>query len=86
MRSLCLAATWLLAPLPLQADWINLTGAETAENIAEFTVSEGEVRVAFELYPAAADSVLPGDEFALRIEADGVALVPEILLKEERRM
>ena len=36
----------LLAPPTLWADWINLTGAETAPNIAEFSVTEVGVRVA----------------------------------------
>ena len=67
-----------------RADWINLTGAETAENVAEFVVSESEIRVAFELYPTDAAALLPDNEFALQIVADGVTLVPEILVKEER--
>ena len=32
-------ALLLLMPLPLWANWINLTGAETAENIVEIAVS-----------------------------------------------
>ena len=74
----------LSLPAASWADWINLTGAETAENIAEFTVTDGEVRVAFELYPSDAEVLLPGDGIALQIEADGVTLVPEILLQEGR--
>ena len=32
-----------------RADWINLTGAETAANIAEITILDDRVRVALEL-------------------------------------
>ncbi len=33
-----------------RADWINLTGAETAPNIAEITVLDDRVRVVLEVY------------------------------------
>ncbi|UCH75036.1 MAG: hypothetical protein JSU82_04095, partial [Rhodospirillales bacterium] len=33
-----------------RADWINLTGAETAPNIAEITILDDRVRVALEVY------------------------------------
>ncbi len=35
---------------PVRADWINLTGAETARNIAEITVLDDRVRVVLEAY------------------------------------
>ena len=35
---------------PAGADWINLTGAETAPNIAEITVLDDRVEVALEVY------------------------------------
>ena len=35
--------------IPARADWINLTGAETAPNIAEFTVLDDRVQVALEI-------------------------------------
>jgi hypothetical protein len=35
---------------PTRADWINLTGAETAPNIAEVTVFDDRVEVALEVY------------------------------------
>jgi hypothetical protein len=44
---------WLVSFLstePGRADWINLTGAETAPNIAEIIVLEDRVRVALEIY------------------------------------
>ncbi len=44
---LCVA---LLAAPPARADWINLTGAETAPNIAEITVFNDRVEVALEAY------------------------------------
>ena len=34
----------------VKADWINLTGAETAPNIAEITVADDHVKVALEVY------------------------------------
>ena len=52
---LVLAGFLLLAALALRspearADWINLTGAETAPNIAEITVLDDRVEVALEVY------------------------------------
>ncbi len=35
-----------------RADWMNLTGAETAPNIAEITVLDDRVRVALECEPS----------------------------------
>jgi hypothetical protein len=40
----------LLTVTPTRADWINLTGAETAANIAEITVFDDRVEVALEVY------------------------------------
>ncbi len=40
----------LLLPPAARADWINLTGAETAPNIAEITVFDDRVEVALEVY------------------------------------
>jgi len=40
----------LLTAAPARADWINLTGAETAPNIAEITVFDDRVEVALEVY------------------------------------
>jgi hypothetical protein len=40
----------LVAISPTRADWINLTGAETAPNIAEITVFDDRVEVALEVY------------------------------------
>jgi hypothetical protein len=39
-----------MAPQPAHADWINLTGAETAPNIAEIYVLDDRVRVKLEVY------------------------------------
>ncbi len=33
-----------------QADWMNLTGAETAPNIAEITIEDDRVRLVLEVY------------------------------------
>jgi hypothetical protein len=64
--SLCLVA---LSVNAARADWINLTGAETAPNIAEITVLEDRVRIALEVYI--------GDLDAFK------ALVPDDWLKED---
>jgi hypothetical protein len=47
-RMIWLVVTFLLVALsPACADWINLTGAETAPNIAEIRVLEDRVNVRF---------------------------------------
>lgn len=51
-----------------QADWINLSGAETSPNIAEITVLDDRVRIALEIYVEDIDKILE--------------LVPEDWLKE----
>ncbi len=33
-----------------RADWMNLTGAETASNIAEITILDNRVRITLEIY------------------------------------
>ena len=38
------------APSRAQADWMNLTGAETAPNIAEITIEDDRVRLVLEVY------------------------------------
>ncbi|MCP4384410.1 MAG: hypothetical protein GY798_23870 [Hyphomicrobiales bacterium] len=52
-----------------RADWINLTGAETARNIAEITVEDDGVRIAVEIFPGDIDQFgditldgAPGDD------------------------
>ena len=48
----------------VRADWMNLTGAETAPNIAEITVLDDRVRVALEIYVGnleAFEALLPDD-------------------------
>jgi len=48
----------------VRADWMNLTGAETAPNIAEITVLDDRVRVALEIYVGNLDTfeaLLPDD-------------------------
>ena len=49
---------------PTRADWMNLTGAETAPNIAEISVLDDRVRVALEVYIgnlATFEALLPDD-------------------------
>jgi hypothetical protein len=47
---ICLALCALLGVATARADWVNLTGAETAPNIAEITVFDDRVEVALEVY------------------------------------
>lgn len=84
LKGLATVAAALLVPLPLCADWINLTGAETAPNIAEIIVADGAVAVAFELYPDDREYFLLENGFGLELRADGILLVPEITLQERR--
>ena len=83
-RHVLLVFILLLVPLRGSADWINLTGAETAPNIAEVSVTEAGVRVVFELYPADRSIFLRKDRFALEVDADGQLLEPEIRVQESR--
>lgn len=45
-----IALAMLLTSATVRADWLNLTGAETAPNIAEITVFDDRVEVALEIY------------------------------------
>ncbi len=74
----------LLTTVKAQADWINLTGAETAANIAEITVTDDAVEMVFELYPQDRDIFMRPEGFALEIRADDDLLSSEILIQEER--
>ncbi len=46
----CVIGLVVLSISSVQADWINLTGAETAPNIAEIYINEDHVRVNLEVY------------------------------------
>lgn len=73
-----------MAPLCSFADWINLTGAESAPNIAEITIVEGAVNVALEIYVDDVDPFERGGRVALFVEADGVDIEPQVMLSEQR--
>ena len=75
----------LATPDDLPADWINLTGAETAANIAEIVVNDTGVDVALEVYPPDLDRFLGPDGIGLTVIADGTALEPRVQLQEERQ-
>jgi hypothetical protein len=63
VRLLALATTLLFVPRA-GADWINLTGAETAPNIAEITFVDDGVQVNLEVYVGDLDSfaeLIPDD-------------------------
>ena len=49
LRALSLLVLLTMAP-PANADWINLTGSETAANIAEIYVMDDHVRLVLEVY------------------------------------
>ncbi len=52
LNARCVFVIFLLVyiALPARADWINLTGAETARNIAEIYVEDDRVRIVLEVY------------------------------------
>lgn len=50
IQTCLLVASLLAATATTRADWMNLTGAETAQNIAEVYVLEDHVRVVLEVY------------------------------------
>ena len=70
------------------ADWINLSGAENARNIAEITVLDDRVEIALEVFLEDLDKFEPIDgsveNFTFQVLANGVAVKPEIVLREQR--
>jgi len=69
-------------PLPLRADWINLTGAETSPNIAEIYVLDDHVRLVLEIYIGDLDSfedLVPDD-----LLKDGGAGRPDLEQRMQR--
>ncbi len=69
------------------ADWINLSGAETARNIAEITILDYRVEIALEIYLEDVDAFERGGaprNFALQVIADGVAIEPIVTMREPR--
>lgn len=54
----------ILISTPAEADWLNLTGAETAANIAEIYIFDDHIRVQLEVYPGDLEtfkSLMPDD-------------------------
>jgi hypothetical protein len=71
VRALVLGVLVLLGPPASRADWLNLTGAETAPNIAEISVLDDHVRVVLEVYVgdlAVFRDLLPDDWIAAEVE------------------
>ncbi|MGI9227911.1 MAG: hypothetical protein ACR2PU_03875, partial [Gammaproteobacteria bacterium] len=70
------------------ADWINLSGAENARNIAEITVLNNRVEIALEIILEDLDQFEPAEgsaeNFAFQVLVDDDALKPEIVLREQR--
>jgi hypothetical protein len=75
LRCAVLAALFVVSPT--RADWINLTGAETAPNIAEITVFDDRVEVALEIYVGdlkSFEALIPDDWLKdLRVERPPLA-------------
>ncbi|MBW1970635.1 MAG: hypothetical protein JRI82_14290, partial [Deltaproteobacteria bacterium] len=58
------AFCWMVCP-PANADWINLSGAQNAPNIAEIYINEDHVKIELEIFVndmLAFDRLIP-DEF-----------------------
>ena len=85
-RFICTLVAALSTPPLAYADWINLTGAETAPNIAEITVAEKSVEIALEIYLEDVDSFLAAERIALTVEADGIDLEPIVVIRERSRL
>ncbi|MGB5279600.1 MAG: hypothetical protein WBP02_20900 [Gammaproteobacteria bacterium] len=63
-RLFALFSVLFVATTPVHADWINLTGAETAPNIAEIYVMDDHVKVKLEVYVgdlSSFDELIPDD-------------------------
>jgi hypothetical protein len=71
-----------LPPSAALADWMNLTGAETAPNIAEIKVLDDRVRVAFEIHigDLAAFEALVPDDWVKALAADRPPLADRLRL------
>ena len=81
----CILVAVMMVPIAAYADWQNLSGAETARNIAEIRVTDTGINIALEIYPEDIDSFWLNERIALAVHADGVKLEPTVLLIEQRR-
>ena len=79
-----LGVLMLMLAAATHADWVNLAGAENAENIAEIRIEDDAIEVAFELYPPDRERFLRADGFGLEILVDGRPLEPRIVRQESR--
>ena len=64
--TLLTALYWMVCP-PANADWINLSGAQNAPNIAEIHINDEHVRIEFEIFVndlVIFDRLIPDDFFA----------------------
>ena len=70
------------------ADWVNLSGAENAENIFEIYIHEDGVKVQFEIFPVDLAKFVPNNKgqptLAFQVLADGEPLPSYISLIEKR--
>ncbi|CAB1062632.1 hypothetical protein D1BOALGB6SA_7412 [Olavius sp. associated proteobacterium Delta 1] len=63
--ALLAAICWMVSP-PAYADWINLSGAENAANIAEIYINDDHVRIELEIFVndmVVFDRLMPDDFF-----------------------
>jgi hypothetical protein len=71
-KALAIAILTLVLSVQTRADWINLTGAETAPNIAEIYILDDRVRLVLEAYVGdleVFDELVPDDWLADKIDA-----------------
>ena len=78
----------VLSTTLLRADWINLSGAENARNIAEITVLDDRVEISLEVFLEDLDRFEAADgtveNFAFQVLANDSTLKPELILREQR--
>jgi hypothetical protein len=71
-----LVLLWTLFAAQAQSDWLNLTGAETAQNIAEIYVLDDHVKVKLEIYPGDIETFkeLVPDSWTKKLDAERPSL------------
>jgi len=80
----CVALAALILSPAASSDWVNLSGAENAPNIAEITISDQRVDVELEVYINDLRLLETPSGIGLSVRADGVELKPRVILREQR--
>jgi len=73
-----LSAIFLMACPPANADWINLSGAQNAPNIAEININDDNIKIDLEIFVnnlVTFDRLIP-DEFFWDLWSDHIQKVP----------